>query len=403
VTGHHARKDIGRMIDQSPHPTDSHRGLRLLALAAVAVGVLLLAAAAFVLSYAGIHVVALAAGVSPRLARIYPLIFDAMLVVACAAVLSLRGAGLPSRAYAWLSMLVLVAGAAAADAVHATGTRLPHRPAAAAAAVIPWVLVLVGFGLLLCMLRQARLRRAAAPPAADAARRDVVPEPSGHVAVRPGNGRLSGPGTYSGEGAAQRVPDRAGIAADLASDLAIDAEPGQDDPARDEAGLAEQPEIARVPRARQEQTAGYGGRPGDRSASAFSSAPTVALASDAGTEDATHSTAASAESGLGADGADGSDLGPGPEAETRSESDAEADLETEARPEAEADLETEAGPEPEADLETEAGPEPEADLETEAGPEAGAGSEAEPVGAAEPVPAAPQFNRKRSSPVPPEA
>ena len=58
--------------------SDSHRALRLLGIAAVVVGVLLLMAAAFVLSYAGIHAVALSAGVSPRLARLYPLIFDAL-------------------------------------------------------------------------------------------------------------------------------------------------------------------------------------------------------------------------------------------------------------------------------------------------------------------------------------
>src|SRR5260370_25438077 len=154
--------------ERIPQPPDSHRGLRLLALAAVATGVVLLAAAAFAVSYAGIHAVALSAGVSARLARIYPLIFDAMLVVACAAVLSLRGAGLPSRSYAWLSLLALLAAAAAADALHATGTRLPRRPAAAAVAVVPWVLVLIGFGLLLCMLRQARLRPSALAPAAPA-------------------------------------------------------------------------------------------------------------------------------------------------------------------------------------------------------------------------------------------
>jgi len=39
-------------------------------------------------------------------------VFDAMLVVACAAVLALRGAGLPSRCYAWLTMLVLLGAAA---------------------------------------------------------------------------------------------------------------------------------------------------------------------------------------------------------------------------------------------------------------------------------------------------
>ena len=78
---------------QEDAPTDTHRGLRLLGLVAVAAGVLVLMAAAFVLSYTGIHAIALSAGISPRFARIYPVIFDAMLVVACAAVLALRGAG----------------------------------------------------------------------------------------------------------------------------------------------------------------------------------------------------------------------------------------------------------------------------------------------------------------------
>jgi uncharacterized membrane protein YgcG len=151
-------------------PPDGHPVLRGLALWAVAAGVVVLAAAAFVLSYPGIHAVALHAGVSRSLARIYPVIFDAMLVIACAAVLSLRGAGLVSRCYAWLSLLVLLAAAAGADTLHSTGTRLPHRQAAAAAAIIPWALLLIGFGLLLAMLRHARLRRIAAARAAEQAR-----------------------------------------------------------------------------------------------------------------------------------------------------------------------------------------------------------------------------------------
>lgn len=151
-------------------PASTHRGVRLLALCAVTLGLLLLAAAAFVLSYAGVHAVALAAGVSPQLARIYPLILDAMVVVAGAAVLSLRGAGLPSRWYAWLSLLVMLAADAGADTVHAIGTRVPHKQTAAAAAIIPWALVLIGFGLLLSMLRHARLR-------ADVQRdKDTLPE-----------------------------------------------------------------------------------------------------------------------------------------------------------------------------------------------------------------------------------
>jgi hypothetical protein len=140
------------------HPASTHRGLRLFALCGVTLGLLLLAAAAFVLSYAGVHAVALDSGVSARLARLYPLILDAMVVVAGAAVLSLRSAGLPSRWYAWLSLLVLLAATAGADTLHAIGTKLPHKTAAAAAAIIPWALLLIGFGLLLTMLRHARLR-----------------------------------------------------------------------------------------------------------------------------------------------------------------------------------------------------------------------------------------------------
>jgi len=173
-------------------PPDGHPVLRGLALWAVAAGVVVLAAAAFVLSYPGIHAVALHAGVSRPLARIYPVIFDAMLVIACAAVLSLRGAGLVSRCYAWLSLLVLLAAAAGADTLHSTGTRLPHRQAAATAAIIPWALLLIGFGLLLAMLRHARLRRiAAAARAAEQAQAEQAraeppaewPQPAGPPAL----------------------------------------------------------------------------------------------------------------------------------------------------------------------------------------------------------------------------
>ncbi len=146
---------------------ETSRGARALAIGAVAAGVVLLAAAAFALSYPGMHATALAGGVSSSLARLYPVIFDAMLVVSAAAILSLRSAGLPSRWFAWLCLLVLLGAAAAADALHAMGTTLPRRASAVAFAVIPWVLLLAGFSLLLAMLRHARRRRAAlaSPPA----------------------------------------------------------------------------------------------------------------------------------------------------------------------------------------------------------------------------------------------
>ena len=89
---------------------DAGRVLRILALIAVAVGLAALTAAACVLSYSSVHHLAIQAGVHGRLASVYPLIFDAILVVAGCSVLALRGAGLVSRLYSWLCMLVLLAG-----------------------------------------------------------------------------------------------------------------------------------------------------------------------------------------------------------------------------------------------------------------------------------------------------
>jgi hypothetical protein len=141
--------------------SDPYRTLRLVALIAAIAGVILLAALAFVLSYGGIHALARQAGMSADMARLFPIIFDAMLVVSCVAVLLLRGAGWWRRGYAWLITLVLLAAVAAGDAVHAAGTHLPHRPAAITAAVLPWVLLLLAFSLLLSMLRQYRHHRGA--------------------------------------------------------------------------------------------------------------------------------------------------------------------------------------------------------------------------------------------------
>ena len=142
--------------------------LRVLATAAVSVGLAALAGGTFVLSYSGIHALALHAGIAPRLARGYPLLLDAMLVIALAAVLALREADRPSRLLAWTTLLAVLAAAAGGDALHAAGHRLPGHVAAIAAAVLPWVLVFLAFALLLAMLRHARMRRLAAIPAAAA-------------------------------------------------------------------------------------------------------------------------------------------------------------------------------------------------------------------------------------------
>jgi hypothetical protein len=173
--------------DRGPRPADLHARLRLAALIAVIAGVILLAAAAFVLSYEGIHHLALRAGVSSQLARLYPVIFDAMLVIAGAAALALRGAGLWARCYAWFSLLLMLAVLAVGNAVYATNVTLPAQPTRAVVAVTPWVLLLLAFGLLLEMLRYFRRGRPA-----NGQRREpgqaVAPSDAGAAAAASENG-----------------------------------------------------------------------------------------------------------------------------------------------------------------------------------------------------------------------
>ncbi|HEV2375809.1 MAG TPA: DUF2637 domain-containing protein, partial [Streptosporangiaceae bacterium] len=155
----------------APHPSSPgplQPRLGLLALSAVIVGVVLLAAAAFVLSYPGIHRIALQAGVSSTLAVLYPLIIDALLVSAGASLLAMRNAGWWTRCYVWLCLLLLLAVAGTGSAVHAMGLALPRQATRAGVAATPWVLLLLGFGLWLVMLRYLRQARRAMREAARA-------------------------------------------------------------------------------------------------------------------------------------------------------------------------------------------------------------------------------------------
>jgi Protein of unknown function (DUF2637) len=141
----------------------SRRGFRLAALTAACVCLLAIAAGAFALSYLGVRDTALAAGVNPPLARFYPLVFDAVLVVACAAAVTLRGA---LRVFAWLAVLVVVGAVATADTVHVMSITVPQRQLEATIAIAPWVALLTGLTLLDAMFRRAAPRRraeAAAP------------------------------------------------------------------------------------------------------------------------------------------------------------------------------------------------------------------------------------------------
>jgi hypothetical protein len=144
-----------------PLPTPGQQGQvrdwpRRLANAAVAVVVLAVAAATFVLSYSGVRAVAITGGVSSQLARVYPGVFDAVLVVACVAAILLRDGRWWARAWAWLVVVVLLAAIGATDMVHAMGYTLRHRPTEGLVAAAPVVAVLLAFSLLLTLLRQSR-------------------------------------------------------------------------------------------------------------------------------------------------------------------------------------------------------------------------------------------------------
>ncbi len=185
-----------------PRSPDPFPVLRVAALIAAILGVLVLAAAAFVLSYPGIHQLARTAGMSVTLARIFPVIFDALLVVAIAAVLSLHGAGWWRRGYSWLITLLLLAAMAAGGVLHALHPHIPHRTAAVTAAVLPWALLLIAFSLLLSMLRQFRHAHA------DAAAAQAAPSPAS-AEPRTGLDGLLSPG---GPRIVPAQPSRAGSA-----------------------------------------------------------------------------------------------------------------------------------------------------------------------------------------------
>jgi hypothetical protein len=162
-----------------PSPAPRRDWPRRLANAAVTLVVLAVAAGTFVLSYDGVHAIALQGGVSVQLARIYPGLFDAVLVIACVAAVMLRDARWWARGWAWLVVFVVLAAIGAADVLHAADYALRHRTTEAVVAGAPVVAVLLAFSLLLTMLRQSRPQ----PPATAVVSAPIDTVPVGAVPV----------------------------------------------------------------------------------------------------------------------------------------------------------------------------------------------------------------------------
>ena len=168
-------------------PAPRRNWVRRLANLLVALVVIAVAAATFVFSYDGVHAIALLGGVSDQLARYYPGLFDAVLVIACVAAVVLRDARWWARAWAWLVLVIVLAAIGVTDVLHAMNYTLRHRLIEGIVAAAPVVAVLLAFSLLLTLLRQSRSRGAGAAaddePGDLAVRRPTLPVPVGLPAL----------------------------------------------------------------------------------------------------------------------------------------------------------------------------------------------------------------------------
>jgi hypothetical protein len=212
------------------------------------------AAGTFVLSYAGVHAIALQSGVSAALSRYYPGVFDAVLVIACAAA-PLQNARWWTRLYTWLVILIVVGLLGAMDAVHAMNVALPRRELAGTVAVLPWVLLLLGFTLWLVILRHFRVQQSShdtpvtpATPATPSAEAHNVPAavaagPGGRPAVA----TLPAAAGFTDEAPAQEPepehgPDEEGLVPGLRAEGSPESPAEEEVPLKEAAPEEEAPE-----------------------------------------------------------------------------------------------------------------------------------------------------------------
>jgi len=175
-----------------------------------AAGVLGIGAAAFLLSYDALHSLALASGVRPGLARIWPGVLDGFIVVATLTVVAAKRAGRPTW-YPWALVVLFSAASVAFNILHAVDQAL-----AAAGWVAALVFAMPPVALVLAthlLLQQGVWRRqhARAAPAVWAGGQRGAPQAAG-ASTRPAAAR-------------SRQPDPASAAAGATGQLSPPAVP----------------------------------------------------------------------------------------------------------------------------------------------------------------------------------
>jgi hypothetical protein len=182
-----------------------------------ATGVLVLAGAAFTLSYDALHQLALDSRVRPALAWLWPVVIDGTIVVALLTVLAAKRAAIKS-AYPWALAGLFSAASVAFNIAHA-----PDRPVAQLVfAMAPVALVLTTH----LLMQQVGWRRLRPGPTEPVAAQQAGPEPAhphrpgDHPAPTPPNPDRSAPAgararvlaAYQTQLAAGQTPTGAGLA-----------------------------------------------------------------------------------------------------------------------------------------------------------------------------------------------
>jgi Protein of unknown function (DUF2637) len=178
-----------------------------------AAGVLLLAAAAFTLSYDALHQLALASRVRPGLAWLWPVVIDGTIVVALLTVLAAKRAA-ARAAYPWTLAGLFSAASVAFNIAHA-----PDRPVAQLVFAMAPVALVLTTHLLMQQVGWRRPRPGPAPPSAEHEAGPEAAHPHGsadHPEQQPPPAEQAAPvgararvrAAYEAQVAAGQTPDR---------------------------------------------------------------------------------------------------------------------------------------------------------------------------------------------------